>query len=104
MQDDVKEALQESEQVRSLRTLVSGPYSKDLAVFGVIFAVGWLANFSLASEFGLYEDDYLVTASLFNMSWRALWHYYLPWCFTTAPQARPLGYALNGLLAYFTGK
>jgi hypothetical protein len=104
MQDDVEEALQESEQVRSLRTLVSGPYSKDLAVFGVIFAVGWLANFSLASEFGLYEDDYLVTASLFNMSWRALWHYYLPWCFATAPQARPVGYALNGLLAYFTGK
>jgi hypothetical protein len=91
--------------MRSPRALLSRSSSlDDLAVFGVLLAIEWLANFSLASDFGLYEDDYLLTASLFNMSWRGLCHYYLPWCFTAAPQARPIGYALNGLLAYFTGK
>jgi hypothetical protein len=105
MPDHLKDWMaQESQGTLSSTALgQEGPFEGLIIAFAIL-ATGWLANFSLSSQFGLYEDDYLLTASLFGMSWRGLTYYYFPWSFTAAPQARPLGYALNGLLAYFTGK
>ena len=81
---------------------VSASVWKDVLVplffFGLIC---YIANFLLAPFFGIYEDDYTLFLPMQAWHWKDFVGY-LSWCVTTAPQARPLGWVLNGTLAYVT--
>ena len=77
------------------------PFCETFLVAGFLGITNLLANYLLSPFFGIYEDDYMLF--LGSQSWRAtqLWGY-LHWVFTTEPQGRPIGWALNGLLGYAT--
>jgi hypothetical protein len=83
-------------------------FAATMVTFRELFAVAvflglvnLFANYLLSPFFGIYEDDY--TLFLPSQTWRS--HDiigYLQWCFTEAPQGRPIGWAINGLLGYVT--
>jgi hypothetical protein len=76
---------------------------EDFSVVLVIFLVNFIANFSLSSQFGIYEDDHFFT--LIPASWTSSsFLHFLISCFQSSPGGRPLGYALNTTISFLVGR
>lgn len=78
------------------------------------YAIFWtavvllIANYLFANRFGLYEDDYIWVMTLPPMHWsffqtlaqiKSIWPNWV-----TYYQGRPLGFSLNVLMAFYSGK
>ncbi|MBV8481252.1 MAG: hypothetical protein JO077_00115 [Verrucomicrobia bacterium] len=78
------------------------------------YAIFWIAlflliaNYLFANDFGIYEDDYIWVMTLPPMHWNflhALGEIKSTWPnWVTYYQGRPLGFSLNILMAFFSGK
>jgi hypothetical protein len=81
----------------SLRTLV--PLEMFRTRYLLIVIVAFVGRYLLASEFGLYEDDYLETLPFFSLRWDQVLS--LMWLgVRTWPHGEPIGCSLNYLYDY----
>lgn len=76
------------------------PYGlQSICIIVLLGAVNWLAHFSLARSFGLYEDDYYFISPAFGMSLQEVFaevtNNFLKW-----PQGRPIGFSLPLILSF----
>jgi len=88
--------------VQTLSNRTALPGSRSWVPFSALFLICFLGNYCLSANFGLYDDDYYYT--LPALHWH--WHDFLKAFFSSAELApdRPLGLALNHVVAYLSSR
>jgi len=81
----------------------AGLTGENVRVALTILLICFLANFSLSSQFGVYDDDHFLTLSPASMSSKTFFEY-LKYCIAESPGGRPIGFALNAVFSFLVGR